>query len=168
MLHAMKNTLLFTITLLLHTTSGYAQQQARFETLDFQTEHRHFTRIFRACEVDWEPQRDCVWQDSLGRGCIHWVPSESGDHRYQMVVFTNNHIENGICQHDLNARHAWQCYQTYPCGHTPIEHAYTHCDWLSRNPGELPLQAPSTSNATHLLAKENLHPTQIHLLKYAP
>ena len=163
----MKNTHLFLLLLCLGTAAN-AQQQVRYETLDLQTEHRHLKRIFRACEPDWEPERRCILLDSLGRGCIVWVPAETGYYRHQTVVFTTNHLKNGICQHDLNARHAWQCYQTYPCGHTPIEHAYTHCDWLSRDPGELPLQAPSTSIATDLLAKENLHPTQFHLLKYAP
>lgn len=158
----------FVVAMMLHASSGFAQQMPRFEILDLQTEFRHFKRIFHACEIDWAPKRDCVWQDSLGRGCIHWVPSETGDHRHQMVVFTTKHIENGICQHDLNARHAWQCYQTYPCGHTPIEHAYTHCSWLSVDPGALPLQTHKDVDDKLLLTKESIHPTQIHNLKYEP
>jgi hypothetical protein len=96
------------------------------------------------------------------------VPSESGHNHHQTVVFAFVHIENGICRHDLNARHAWQCHQTYPCGHTAIDHAYVHCSWLSGDPGALPLPSSMAANDQTLHSKESIHPNQFHLLKYAP
>lgn len=158
----------FLVAMSIQTVLGFAQQLPRFETLDFQTEYKVVKSTIRMCEIYWEPQRKCVLSDSLGRGCIIWVPSDSGHNHHQTIVFTFIHIENGICRHDLNARHAWQCHQTYPCGHTAIDHAYVHCSWLSSDPGALPLQSNMASDGKALISKESIHPTQIHFLTHAP